>query len=200
LGRKRFLIVLGEIEDPVFIHQLVAEIELQPFDGCHDAIVIIDTAGPQQDQQIRSKVTDIGRRERSSLLLKTSIELMANLRFRQDQAVDSQPLWVKDDAIARAFQIDRPAIVSVFPLIGHERIGLLLPLPQCLEIDQGLFQFFQITKKPFQFLLGELGIPTLFLQIALQCLQFLLAPHQLALLHNQKAVELLFRGLGAFEI
>jgi hypothetical protein len=52
LRPDRFTPVLGKVEHPALIDELVAKVNGQSFERCQDAVVVFDAAGPEEDQQI----------------------------------------------------------------------------------------------------------------------------------------------------
>jgi hypothetical protein len=77
---------------------------------------------------------------RPPLLVEAPLDLGTHGGWRHVGAAQGLAVWVEDQPMFLAFDIDRPTAVAEPALVGNEREPVLV-LPSCrLQIGQGFFQ------------------------------------------------------------
>jgi hypothetical protein len=140
------LVVVGEVENPIGVDELVTEIEGQPLESVLEDVIGFDAVGPHQQQQIGRLIGGAGRVPHLGALPSDApFDLGAHvvgggvgiLAAEQELARrdwHGPALGVEDHARGGAFDVDRPAILPAPAVIGHDRKGMLFALPRRLQV------------------------------------------------------------------
>jgi hypothetical protein len=131
----------GKIEDPVLVHELVAEIKGNPFQCRQDLVVIVDAVGPHQQKQVGpvGLLVCPGRH-----LGGLPVDQSFHLRTNGAGSAQRLALRMKDQAVSATLDVDGLTAFTPPPLVGHQGIGLVILLPEQLDVLEGLFQPVQI--------------------------------------------------------
>jgi hypothetical protein len=158
----------GKIEDPVLVHELVAEIKGNPFQSRQDLVVIVDAVGPHQHEQ----VGPVGLRvcpgnHPGGLPVDQAFHLSANCAGPGQGLV----LRVKDQAVGATLDVDGLAVLSPPALVRDQGIRLVILLPEQLDVLESLFQAVQLLGQLEQVLARPLLLLFLLVHLVFSCLQ-----------------------------
>jgi hypothetical protein len=141
------LVIVGEIEDPVRVDELVAELDLQPLEGRLQEVIVCNAFRAHEQHEIRG-LTGLARGCLDFLLTGDAAFDLGPSPARVHRDIDRQALWMEDQPGNGAFDVQRAPAFAAPAMIGNHRISLFFPFARSLEVLEGLFEQGQVRSHP----------------------------------------------------